>query len=228
MALVKGKGRQTTAINFESEGADQYLRLLRDGSTINMPWLMSKAIEGKVFGVQSGILTTPDTFNATIAAGEPDILVTVPTGTTIIPVYIHVGFEDTGTAQVMDVIAVASSVYDNAVTATAETIYNLRTDKAVNGSACTAYSVVTGGGTSPESGNFFEFWRPYSGFSEDAFNGSAAFALHPVAGAQWQIGEAIVPPVIVGSGSLNVYASAQAGTGFIRVIWVEETSTNLI
>jgi len=228
MALVKGKGRQTTSINFESEGADQYLRLMRDGSLVNMPWLMTKVIEGKVFGVQSGLLTTPDTLNATIADGEQDVLINVPSGVTIIPVSISVCFEDTGTAQVMDVIAVASNVYDNANTSTAETIYNLRTDKPTGGSQCYAYSVVTAGGTAVESGNYFEFWRPYAGFAEDAFGGSTGWKSALVHGAHWNIGQAVVPPVIVGNGSLSVYASAQAGYGFIKVVWVEEPTRNLI
>jgi len=227
-ALVQGIGKQTTAISHNSEGADQYLRMLRDGSPVMVDWLMAKAIEGKVYCVQSGILTTPDTLNATIADGEQDVLINVPSGTTIIPVYISVDFEDTGTAQVMDVLAVASNIYDNANTSTTETIYNLRTDKAINGSQCTAYSVVSGSGTAVESGNFVEFWRPYAGFAEDGFNGSTSWGNNALHGSKWYIGQAVVPPVIVGQGSLSIYASAQAGTGFITVMWVEENSANII
>jgi hypothetical protein len=228
-ALVQGKGRQTTAINFNSEGADQDLRMLRDGSPVMIDWLTAKAIEGKVFCVQSGLLTTPDALNATIADGEQDVLINVPSGTTIIPVYISIDFEDTGTAQVMDVLAVASNIYDNTgLSATTETIYNMRTDKATNGSQCAAYSVVTGNGTAVETGNFVEFWRPYAGFAEDGFNGSTSWGVPIFHGAKWYIGQAVVPPIIVGQGSLSIYASAQAGTGFITVMWVEETSTNLI
>lgn len=225
--MLKGKAKLTTAIDHVSEGADQYLRMLRDGSLVQMPWLTAKVLEGKVYGVQAGILTTPITCNATIADGEPDVLVTVPSGTTIIPVYISVAFEDTGTAQVMDVLAVASSVYDNAVTATAATIYNLRTDKPTGGSQCTAYSVVTAAGTACESGNFFEFWRPYAGFAEDGFNSSTSWGNNALHGAKWQIGESLVPPAIVGAGSLNIFASAQAGTAFITAIWVEEITSNV-
>ena len=229
MALnLKAKGQQTSSISVSSEGADVYVRAMRDGTLLQMPWLTAKAIEGKVFAAHVGLMTTPTTFSPTIDAAMPDLLVTVPSGTTIIPVYLSVGFEDTGAAQVLDVFACASSVYDNSVTGTANVIQNMRTDKPVGGSQCTAYSVVTANGTDPESGNYVEFWRPLAGFGEDGFNGSTAPTNNQVSFSKWSIGDCVVPPVIVGNGSLNVYAAAQAGTGYIVAIWVEEPSANLI
>lgn len=226
MALIKAKGNQTSAVTRLSEGSDVYVRALRDGSLVNVPWVMALALEGKVFGVNAGVLTTPLTFNATIADGEPDLLVNVPSGTTIIPLFIRVDFEDTGTAQVMDVLAVASPVYDNANTSTALTIRNLRSDLPYQ-SACSAMDVVTAGGTALESGNYFEFWRPYAGFAEDGFNGSTSWGNNALHGASWTIGDSVVPPIIVGQGSLGVFASAQAGTGFITAIWAELPTANV-
>lgn len=228
MAIIKGVASQTDSINWVSEGADQYIRTLRDGTVITMDWVQTKAIEGKVFAVCSGLLGTPDTFNAAIADAEQDILVTVPSGTTIIPVYIGFNVEDSGTAAVCDCVAVASNIYDNAVTATSETIKNYRTDKSTATSACTAYSVVTGNGTAVESGNFVEFWRPTAGFAEDGFNGSTAFGNPLMHGTYWSINKASVAPVIVGTGSLSIFAGMQAGTGFLTVMWVEENSTKMI
>ena len=168
---LKAKGQQTSSVSVASEGADVDVRALRDGTLLSMPWLTAKAIEGKVFAVNSGVLGTPDTFNAAIADGEQDLLVNVPSGTTIIPVYIQVNVEDSGTAAVVDACAVASNIYDNTgLTATTETIMNMRTDKATGGSQCAAYSVVTANGTAVETGNFVEFWRPTAGMSEDGFN----------------------------------------------------------
>src|SRR5574343_185639 len=119
MAKIKAVAGQTSAVSRVSEGSDVFIRATRDGSLITTPWLMQMVIEGKVFGVNAGVLTTPLTLNATIADGEPDLLVNVPSGTTIIPVFIQASFEDTGTAQVMDVMAVTPPVYDNANTSTA-------------------------------------------------------------------------------------------------------------
>jgi len=228
MALIKAKARQTDASFAASEGDDVFARAMRDGSLYTNNWFMAQAIKGRAFGVNGGVLTTPLTLNATIADGEQDLLVNVPTNTTIIPVYIAVDFEDTGTAQVLDVLAVASDIYDNANTSTAKTIYNMRIDQPA-ASRCSAMAVVTAGGTAVEtSSHFVEFWRPYAGFGEDAFNSSTGWVNSAVNGCHWSVAQAVVPPIIVGPGSLSVFASAQAGTGFITAIWVEIPSAELV
>ncbi len=202
----------------------------RDGAIFTADWILGLALEGRVFGANVGTGTTPVTVNATYAAAEPDLYVYVPNGTTILPLYLSVAFEDTGTAQVMDVVAVASSTGDSAVTGTPITAYNLKLG-AANSSNCTVTSVVTSNGTSPLAGYFLEFWRPYAGFAEDAFNGSTGWVTPAVAGCSWSAALVGVPPVIVGSttaGScLALYASAQAGIGWLTAIWAELPSTGI-
>ena len=198
--------------------------MTRDGALVIQDWVMAKAREGRMFGVNSGVASTPVALNATYAAAEQDVYIYVPTGTTITPVYMSVAFEDTGTAQVLDVIAAISSTADAAVTATALTIKALRTDAPIT-SNCTASGVVTATGTDPTSAGYFEFWRPYAGFGEDAFNGSTGWVNSNIHGAKWSIRDAAVAPTIVGPGSLSLYASAQAGTAFNTVVWIEEPST---
>lgn len=226
MPLVQVKGRQTSSVAVESEGALVYVRAMRDGSIINVPWIMAKAIEGKVHAAQTGIMTGEETFATGITAAKPDLWVGVPEGTTIIPVYIGINFEDTGTAEALDVFACASNIYNVATTGTAITIANMRTDKALGGSQCKCLAVSTG--TDPESGNYVEFWRPYAGLSKDNFACSKGWDNEKIGGSFWMIGDAVVPPVIVGEGSLNIYAGASAGKGFITTMWVEEPSANLI
>jgi len=196
----------------------------RDGGLITADWVMARSLEGRVFAADTATGTTPDTFNATYSAAEPDLYVYVPSGTLIIPIYIGVGFEDTGTAQVLDVFAIATSTGDSAVTGTAETINSLRMDKPIT-SNCTATSVITAAGTAPEAGNYVEFWRPYMGFGEDAFNGSTGWVNNAVHGAHWAYNQMGVAPIITGGGALAIYASGQAATGFITAIWVELPST---
>lgn len=226
MANIKVLGATTTSVAAESEGNQVLARGMRDGSLITADWLTSQALRGRVFGVNVGTATSPTTLNATYGAGEPDLFVHVPAGTTIIPVYIGVQFEDTGTAQVMDVFAAASSVSDDAVTGTALTIMNARMDRPY-GSACTATAVVTAAGTTYLSGNYIEFWRPYAGFAEDAFNGSTSWGNNMFHGVHYSLKDAGVPMVIKGAGSLNVFASGQAATGFIQALWVELPSSEL-
>ncbi len=231
MAMLKAKGRQTSSVSVAAENSDVYLRAMRDGSLINMPWVMAKVFEGKVFCAMTGVLSADVTFSPVVDGAMPDLSVTVPKGTTIIPVYISVNFEDTGSTLVLDVFAVASKVYDNDVTSTATlVIKNMRTDKALDGSQCVALSVITGSGTDLESSgyNYVEFWRPVSGFAEDAFGGSTARINHATNHSKWTIGDAVVPPIIVGTSTLGIYAGAQAGKGFITAIWVEVPTAELI
>ena len=207
---------------------DQWMNLrgTRDGAMISADWLTAMALEGRCFGCNTGVDTSPDTFTAAYDATKPDILVTVPSGTTIIPVHVQVNFEDTGTAAVVDVCAVASSVYDAAYTGTALTIYNMRMD-APHSSNCTAAAVISAGGTTPLTGNYVEFWHGAAGIAEDAFNGNATPTNELITRTAWNVKDSLVPPVIVGEGSLNIWASAQAGLGFITAMWVEVPSTSI-
>jgi len=219
--------RQTSSVTRLSDD-DRWmdLRGTRDGSMITADWLTAMALEGRCFGCNTGVDTSPDTFTAAYDATKPDILVTVPSGTTIIPVFIQVNMEDTGTVAVVDIVAVASSVYDAAYTGTALTIYNMRMD-APYASLCTAAAVISANGTTPLSGNFVEFWRGTGGLAEDAFDGNATPTNELISRTAWNVKDSLVPPVIVGQGSLNIYAGAQAGKGFITAIWVEVPSTSI-
>ncbi len=202
----------------------------RDGALLTMGWLTSLVMEGRVFGANAGTGTAPVTLRPTFATTEADLYIYVPPGTTIIPVYLSVAFEDTGTAQVLDVLALASSTGDSSITGTATTVYNLKIG-ASNSSNCTATNVVSGTQTDPYAGYFLEFWRPYGGFGEDAFNSSVAWVTPGIHGSSWSAMTGGVPPIIVGSSAtgscLAVYASAQAGTGFIQAIWAEVPSTGI-
>lgn len=217
---------QTNSPSITTEGAYRLANGTRDGALFTAPWYLQMAMEGRVFAVNVGTGTTPTTFNAAFAVAEQDLFVHVPSGTCIIPVYIGVQFEDTGTALALDVMAVASSTGDAAVTGTAKTIYNVRTD-APRSSNCTATAVVTAAGTDTLAGTFYEFWRPYAGFGEDAFNGSTGWINNRIHGAEWTVAQAGVPPIIANGGSLSVTASGQAGIGFIQAMWIEVPSTRI-
>ena len=226
MALIRVKGQQTLAVSSQGEGGDVFLRATRDGALFNADWFMGQSLAGTCYGVNTGIMTTPVTFSPVVADTMPDVLVGVPTGTTIIPTYISVCFEDTGTVLAIDTFAVVAPTYDVTLTGTELTVMNLRVDKPKS-SLCTSYGTVTANGPTFESGNFIEFWRPYGGLQEDAFNGSTNWVHQNVAGSIWTVRKAVVPPICVGPASLGVFAGAQAGTGFITVTWIELPTASL-
>jgi len=205
------------------------LRGTRDGAMFTADWVLAHALEGRCFGCNSGTGTTAVTHNATYTAAKPDMLITVPSGTTIIPVFIETSMENTGTAAITTIVACASSVYDAATTDDDLVIYNMRIQtSAPRTSSCQAVATVTAAGTTPLSGNFIEFWRGTAGFVEAAFTGNTSPKNEQISRASWNIKEAAVPPVIVGEGSLNIYMSCTASVGFITAIWVEIPSTAIV
>ena len=207
------------------------VRGTRDGAMFIAPWLTALALEGRCFGINTGTGTTPDGLGAAYDATKPDAYITVPAGTTIIPVFIEVTIEDSDTVQpnIIDCMAVLSSVADTATTSTPVTIYNMRTDAPIT-SNCTAVSVVTANGTTPLTGNFLEFWRGTAGTMQDAFNDGNAATSELNTRTAWNVGQATIPPIIVGSGSLSVYAAKPGAgvTGWITVIWAEVPSTSIV
>jgi hypothetical protein len=209
----------------QGDGSPAAARVNRQGSAVVADQYLQWALEGRVFVANVGTETEAITFNAAHADAEPDLFIHVPSSTSIIPLYVSVGFEDTGTALALDVYAAVSATGDSAVSGTSITAVNARTD-APRSTACTVTSVVTSGGTDINTGNYAEFWRPLAGFGEDAFNGSTAPTNWRVAGVEWSA-QMHLPVVVHKGGSLAVFAAAQAGIGFITVAWAEFTAADL-
>ena len=226
MALIKGKGRQTSAVEIVSEGADAFLRMLRDGTISAANWLTLNALEGRMFVANGGVGTTPITFAGAYDADAPDLYIYVPSGTTIIPVYIGVKYEAVGTETELEAIALASRTGDSTATGTALTIKALRTDAPL-ASKCTATAAVGAAGIDDPNAagaNFYEFWRRGHPLKDTSASGENDRHEQVY---EWKLAETLVPPGIVGPGALAIYAASQAGTGFIEAIWLELASGNI-
>jgi len=214
-----------------SDGDLMGLRGTRDGAVFSADWFLAAALEGRAFGVNVGTASSPVTFNAgAIVATEPDVCVTVPAGTTIIPVLIEYALEDTGTeGTAMDIVALASSLGTQVITAgDAKTIHNMRTDKP-NVSLCSAASVLDGGtGVTPYGGNRIEFFRGYAGHVTDQHGSSTAHTVATASRYSWKASQTMVPPILVGAGQFAMYISAPGATGWSTVIWVEFPSSSIV
>jgi len=212
-----------------SDGDLMALRGTRDGAVFSADWYLAAAFEGRAFGVNAGTGSTPLTTNAgALVVAEPDLLIQVPAGTTIIPVYFEYAFEDTGVGP-MEVIGVASSAATQAASGTAGTaltIHNMRTD-APNPSLCTADYTCTGGVT-PYTGNFVEFYRGYAGDVTDQFASNTAQTVGSATRAHWSVGDTMVPPICTGISQLCFYVVANEGVGWCTCIWVEMPSNSIV
>lgn len=206
---------QTTSKSRYANGITVPVTGTRDGALYVADYILAMAMEGKLFQTSSGTITTPLQFKA-YDADQPDFVIDVPSGTTIIPVWIQV-HEETSAGTINEVLAMVSSGLIGAGTSTALTIYSTRSSRA-NSSTCSGYGIYAGNGTAPATP--LEFWRTGYAFADTS--------LGPLKVYEWNIRNN-PPQVIVGPGALVVYASATTtqATGFVKAAWIELASTEI-
>ena len=213
-----------------SDGDLMALRGTRDGAVFTADWFLAAALEGRAFGVNHGTGTTPlATDPGALVVAEPDLLIQVPVGTTIIPTYIEYAIEDTDTADPLEVVAVASSAATQSASGTAGTaltIHNMRTDDPI-ASLCTADYTCTGGVT-PYTGNFIEFFRGYAGDATDQYQAATAQTVATATRYNWSASKTMVPPIMTGVSQLCIYVVGTVATAWITVIWVEFPSSSIV
>jgi hypothetical protein len=199
---------QTTSKNYSSNGQMVDVQGLKDGTLPAVDWVMSKAIEGRVFHVSHGTVTTPITFVA-YDEDRPAFALDVPAGTTIIPIRIQVYLE-AAAGTVTEVIFETATNVVGAGTSTLLTPACTRT-RGGRTTACTGYGLYTGNGTAPTGA--IEFWR--SGYPYVGAAGAPALI-------EWNVMNG-TPQIIEGAGSLVGYVSATTSqvNGFTKVSWIE-------
>jgi hypothetical protein len=226
MSLFKAKARQTTSVERVSEGADVYLRALRDGSLATADFVAAMSLEGRIFNVSGGVLTTPITITAgAMTATTPDAAITVPTGITILPLEILLQVEAVGTDAIFECMAAIGAGGSITTAGTAMTPTNMRTDKPYS-SACVA-SVAAITAVVPTV-NYTEFWRDgVPKWITKTPNSATVSVLDAPYQWAWTYVKFGYFPVIVGPAHLLTYSSTQAGTGFWKIKWIELPSTTV-
>ena len=97
MAKILGETSQTTNVTRVSEGAEQYLRMLRDGTVGIADLIALWSLEGRIFTVSAGAATGPATFAAgALNTKEMDLHIVVPASVVIIPISWEIYFEAYG------------------------------------------------------------------------------------------------------------------------------------
>lgn len=222
-SLIKVKGRQVAPR--VSEGVETDLWVKRDGSLVMTPIELAWAEEGRVFVANVGSATTPATFGAgSIDTTEPDFDLLVPAGASImvVPLQILIHMEAFGTTALFEGMAsYGLGGAQNSTGATSLTGRNLRTD-APYASGCTLYGNSDAGATymTQNVGEIFRFGTEAIatvGIGDDDSNRVGNTYC-------WSARESGIYPHLVPSAlaaRLNVFAAAQAGTGFIQVMWAE-------
>lgn len=205
-----------TQVTRESEGADKYLRMLKDGTVSIADWVAMLGLEGRCFGVNVGSVATPATFGAgALAATEFDLHVSVPSTVYIIPLSIRLKMAAFGT----DAIFEAMACYGTGSTTgagTTSTVYNLNRRSSLV-TACTVTQEATA--TSGVAITGTEFWR--DGIQKAITQATAATTIVQLQTFKWSFAEEGILHVVAPSGQLGMFAASEAGTGYIIFKWAE-------
>ncbi len=201
----------------------------RDGAIFTADWILARCAEGRVFSAMAGSGSTVATFGAgSMDTTEPDLFVSVPSGTTIVPLEINIQMEAYGSALAFETMAACGTggVVPAAANYTAVTPKNLRSDVPFT-SNCTVCKEGSAAFTYMTT-NVVEFWR--DGLQK-AITAATATVGNPMLQPfkfSWNYRTAGFVPVVVGAAQLAIYASAQAGTGYIEFIYCEVPSTRIV
>lgn len=216
--ILKIRRHTTGKVTYENYANNQERPMAGNGrgEGIVLPAHFNAVSEGRVFVAQIGSATTPVSFAKTAYdADQPQFVVDVPAGTTIVPITLSVVLEDqAGTDN--EVIWSTSDVLIGAGTSTAVTPVNARL--AANGNnpttACSVYSLYTGNGTAPSGG--YEFARFTDPFAQAATSTDSKRMF-------WRASEQGWSPQIEGVGALvcHIDGTTTAPAGYLIAVWWE-------
>lgn len=220
--LIKGIARNSSSAQSVSEGAEVFLRMLRDGSLVSSNWIQAAIFKGLGHIVNVGAFSTPITGggNGTIIdQDQPEFVVSVPSGTSIMPIRIEVTCQvpliaaDSNEAEILVAVDQDTTGVTGA-TDTDETIYNLNTLISV-ASSCTATSYTSVNLTTAPVLDIELMHKVLVGDVQ----GTAANANW---GELYGLYEPLAVPILNGPCNLIGYwGGTVAVTGFASIQWVE-------
>ena len=213
-----------TPVVYSTDDAYSLVQGTRDGATYTADWILARCKEGRVFIGNLGTATGPATFGAgAIDTTEFDYFISVPAGTTVIPLEISVTMEVWGTAALFEYMAVYGT---GGVTGAGSSItpLNMRRGAPIT-SNCTVTGAAASGGTAITG---VEFWRGGYMMTNTPTTANNKTGAGQETSFKWSINDSGYSPIIVGAGQLGIFMSVEAGAGFITVVWVEVPSTRIV
>lgn len=215
--MIESKVQQD-GLSAYKDGTGGEVTLTKLGGLYTVGFGEYASLGGRVYCANIGSATSPATFGAgSIDTTEPDGLIDVPLGTTIVPLEIRVKIEAYGTNAIFELMA-AVGTGGVAGTDTDVTPTNLFSS-APRTTSCT----VAGQGDADATymtTNVSEFWR--DGLMKAVTTATADDdSPMPPQTFVWNAKEKGFFPVLKGASELMVFAAGQATTGFITFIWAE-------
>lgn len=215
MAILKAKGQQTTSLERQSEGADVYLKALRDGTLSVASWIGALSLEGRVFTANAGSATTYTTFGAGgLDESEFDLHVAVPASVVIIPLDLRICFEAYGTALLVE-CNLESGSGSAAGAGTTITPVSSNINAGIT-SACTVIGASVDG--TAITINLKEIWRADR---QIVITTATVAQIREQEVFTWHAKDSGILDIVGPSQQLGVHASAATGTGFICLKYAE-------
>ncbi len=209
---------------FTADDAYSKVQGTRDGAPFSADWVLARCLEGRVFCANAGTATSPITFGAgTIDTTEFDLHLAVPSGTTVGILNIDVFLEVTGTNAILEGMAV-SGTGSTCGAGTTITPKNLRSDAPFTSNCTITAAATLTSGVAITGSEFFRFG--YNKIETVTSAGDSGGTLSRL--FTWNHKDAGYMPILVGAAQLGVFCGAQAGQGFIKVIYVEVPSTRVV
>ena len=189
----------------------------RDGAIYTCDWILAAALEGRLFHTQVGTVTTPVATKVVMITLQPELVIDVPSGTTIVPVEIAVYLE-TFAGTLADIVAMTSTALRGAGTSTVGAALSTRTDRVVS-STCSIYHTYSGNAVAVAG--TIEFWR----YGEPWILATAEG--NPTMKFEYSVRKN-TPQVVVGPGSVSlcIGATGTGPTGYWTASWVEMPSSS--
>ena len=194
-----------------------------DGALHQMSWREARIWEGKGFRCEVGTFSTPVTGGGAgtiLDQDQPELTIAIPSGTTLIPIRIHVQTQtpllatDADESEILIAVDRLAASNASSSTGTVATVYNMRTDLGTSGSLVTAVGANTVNITNPT----LSFSLAHSVVVGDV-QGTPATALWT---KQELLYEPLAPDLIAGPATLIVYwGGTVATTGFCQAAWIE-------
>jgi len=221
MANIRGLVAGSAVTRKTGDGDYIDFRASRAGELFVQDWRQALVYEGRAFHVTVGALTTPIVGGGngtTPDLDQPEFALSIPDGTAIVPMRVHVQVEVpllAADSEVAEIILGADRVTAiGGGTSTAETAFNMRTDNPRT-TLCTAASAYTANSTA----------EPVLGIELARSQRLGDFQGTP-ANAMWTqlelLYEPLNSPIIMGPATLLVYwGGTVAASGFAQVVWAE-------
>lgn len=228
----EGVVAQTSVIRTTGEDNFKKHRLLRDGSGLQADWRQGFVFEGKAYHVTIGAFSTPIVGggNGTVLdIDQPEGVISVPSGTSIIPLRIHVQTQaplsvtDNDESEILIAVDRAAAWFGDG-TKTDEVAYPMRTDLS-SGSACACASAFTADMTRDGTADpalTIELARSVTVADVQGTAATVVVTKHEL------LYEPQVPPIIVGPAALYLYWGGTVATsGFAEVEYAELLTTGV-